>query len=799
MNERVSKLRNHSVETRPYISAERAELVTAFYRDNESKKLPLPLMRAYTFKYIMENKTVCINDGELIVGERGGAPKATPTYPEQCCHSLEDLAILNRRKKTPFVVSDEVVRVYKERIIPFWAGKSIREKVFAAMSPAWLSAFKAGVFTEFMEQRSPGHAVLDDKIYNRGMLDFKKDIAKSIEKIDFKKDAKAEQKKQELEAMAICADAIIAFANQYADKAKELAGKETNPVRRAELERIAEICRHVPANPPRNFYEALQSYWFIHQGVVTEMNLWDSFNPGRLDQHLYPFYKKEIEAGTLTVEGAKELLGCFWVKFNNHPAPPKVGVTEEQSSTYVDFPLINTGGVKTADGSDAVNEMSYLILDVVEDMRLPQPGSCIQLSKKNPDRFLYRACEVIRTGFGQPSVFNTDTIIQEMLRAGKDLFDARRGGPIGCVETVAFGRERSTLTGYFNLAKMLEMVCFNGVDPLTGEQIGPKTGDVQKFGSFEQFLEAYRRQLNYFMDLKIEGNNKIEQLYAKLMPAPFLSILIDDCIENGLDYHEGGARYNTTYVQGVGIATVADSLAAVKLHVFEKKDISWGELLDAMRKNFEGYEALRQMLVNQTPNYGNDDDYADGLAQQVFDIYFDSLDGRPNTIGGIYHLNLLPTTSHIYFGSVLGALPDGRRALTPISEGISPSQGVDVNGPTAVLKSASKIDHVRTGGTLLNMKFNPQALAGENLNFLSQLIRSYFRLDGHHIQFNVIDGKVLRAAQKNPEQYRDLLVRVAGYSDYFVDLARDLQDEIISRNEQAIGGFACGEPAADGG
>jgi trans-4-hydroxy-L-proline dehydratase len=786
MNERVAKLRKVSVETRPYISTERAELVTAFYRDNKNKNLPTPLARAFVFKYLLANKTVCINDGELIVGERGPAPKATPTYPEQCCHSLEDLAILNRRKKTPFAVTDEVKQIYEKKIIPFWAGSSMRDKVFASMSEQWHKAFRAGVFTEFMEQRSPGHAVLDDKIYTRGMLDFKKDIQKSLEKIDFKKDPAAEQKKNELEAMAICADAIIQFAQRYSKKASVLAAKETDAVRRVELERIAEICKHVPANPPRNFYEALQCYWFIHLGVISEMNLWDSFNPGRVDQNLYPFYKSEIENGTLTPEGAKELLGCLWVKFNNHPAPPKVGITEEQSSTYVDFPLINTGGVKPEDGSDAVNDLSYLLLDVIEDMRLPQPGSCIQLSKKNPDRFLHRACQVIRTGFGQPSVFNTDIIIQEMLRSGKSLKDARRGGPIGCVETVAFGREKSTLTGYFNLPKIIELVCNNGFDPITGEQIGPKTGDVRKFTCFEQFVDAYRKQLNCFMDMKIEGNNTIEQFYANLLPAPFLSILIDDCIAGGLDYHRGGARYNTAYVQGVGIGTTADSLAAIKLHIYEKKDITWKELLEAMKNNFDGAEPLRQILVNRTPNYGNDDDYADLLAQEVFNIYFDSLDGRPNTIGGHYHINLLPTTSHIYFGSVLGAMPNGRRAQIPISEGISPSQGVDTKGPTAVLKSASKIDHARTGGTLLNMKFSPASLAGENLNYLVGLIRSYFKLDGHHIQFNVIDAKILREAQKNPEQYRDLIVRVAGYSDYFIDLAKDLQDEIISRTEQSI-------------
>ncbi len=785
MNERIKRLRTKSVETKPYLSTERAVLVTEFYSRVLPVNTPPPLTRALAFKYLMENKTICINDDELIAGERGPAPKATPTYPEQCCHSLEDLRILNIRKKTPFVVSDEVVETYKNKIIPFWAGRSMRDKVFAAMNEQWHKAFKAGLFTEFMEQRSPGHSICDDKIYRKGILDFKNDIIKSRDSLDFAHDPEAEKKKEELAAMEISADAIMTFAKRYAQKAKELAAKEKNEARKAELEKIAEICTNVPANAPRTFYEAIQYYWFIHLSVITEMNLWDSFNPGRLDQNLFPFYKNDIANGTLTREGAKELLECLWVKFNNHPAPPKVGVTEEQSSTYVDFPLINTGGLK-ADGADAVNELSFLILDVVEEMRMPQPGSCIQLSKKNPDRFLHRACEVIRTGFGQPSVFNTDIIIQEMLRSGKSLTDARAGGPAGCVETVAFGKESSILTGYLNWTKILELALNNGIDPQSGEQVGLKTGDARNFTSFEQLMDAYKKQLNYFVDLKVEGNNIIERMYCSLMPTPVMSILIDDCIARGIDYHNGGARYNTTYIQGVGLATVADSMAAIKMQIFEKKQITMAQLLDALKANFEGFEPLRQMLINHTPTYGNDDDYVDSIAQQVFNAYFDALDGRPNTKGGKYHMNLLPTTSHIYFGSVTGATPNGRKALVPVSEGISPSQGFDRSGPTAILKSAGKLDHVKTGGTLLNMKFSPSTLAGENLNHLSHLIRSYFKLDGHHIQFNVIDAKTMRDAQKNPENHRNLIVRVAGYSDYFIDLGRDLQDEIISRTEQSF-------------
>jgi formate C-acetyltransferase len=785
MNERVAKLRKQSVQTKPYISTERAELITEFYQSDIPAGQSAVVCRALAFKHLMENKTICINDGELIVGERGPAPKATPTYPELCCHSLQDLRIINSREKTSFVVTDEVRKVYQEKIIPFWSGKTMRERIFALMDKQWHRAFEAGVFTEFMEQRAPGHAVLGDKIYRKGMSDFKHEIAENRQKLDYLNDPHAYEKDQQYQAMEICADALITFAKRHADKALELAQNQTDPVRQQELQRIAQVCSWVPANAPRDFWEALQYYWFVHLGVITELNTWDSFNPGRLDQHLDRFYKKGLADGTLTVEQAKELLQCFWIKFNNQPAPPKVGVTEEQSGTYTDFALINVGGLIPAEGSDAVNDLSYLILDVVEAMRLTQPSSCIQISNKNPDRFLRRACRVIRTGFGQPSVFNTDVIIKEMLQDGKAIVDARGGGPSGCVEVSAFGKESCILTGYVNWPKILELACNNGIDPKSGEQLGPQSGDARKFHSYQEFLDAYRQQLKYFIDLKIKGNNIIERLFAGFLPAPFMSILIDDCIARGLDYNNGGPRYNTTYIQGVGIGTVTDSLTAVKYHVFDKQDITMDKLLTALAADFQGHEQLRHELCSHTPKYGNDDDYADTIAQEVFDAYYELLNGRPNTKGGRYRVNLLPTTVHIYFGSVTGALPNGRRAGEPVSEGISPSQGCDTKGPTAVIKSAARIDHARTGGTLLNMKFNPQVLAGDDgIEKLAHLIRSYFKLDGHHMQFNVIDAKTLRQAQQQPQQYRDLIVRVAGYSDYFVDVGRDLQNEIIARTEQ---------------
>ena len=785
MRERIRKLRKQSVTAKPYISTERAVLMTEFYESQMTNRLSIPVKRALAFKHLLENKKICINEGELIVGERGSAPKETPTYPEICCHTLKDLEVLNSRKKIPYAVDEATKKVYKVKIIPFWKGKSIRDVIFSKMSEKWKMAYGAGVFTEFLEQRAPGHTVLDDKIYRKGLVDFKKDIIISMQNLDSLKDADACKKKEELKAMEIVADALICFAERHADLARKLAKKESSVKRRKKLKKIAEVCTRVPANAPRDFWEALQHYWFIHLGVIIELNPWDAFNPGRLDQHLYPFYEKGLADGTLTKEDARELLQAFWIKFNNQPAPPKVGVTAEESCTYTDFALINTGGVK-ADGSDAVNELSYLMLDVVEEMRLTQPSSMVQISKKTPDRFLKRAVEIIRTGFGQPSVFNTDEIIQELLRQGKRVEDARNGGASGCVETGAFGKESYILTGYFNLLKILEITLNKGLDPRTGKKIGLETGDPAGFSSFDELFEAFQKQLDYFIDIKIRGNNIIERLYAEQLPVPFLSLLIDDCIAKGKDYNDGGARYNTNYVQGVGLGTITDSLTAIKYNVFDKKQVTMKELLEILKANFDNYENFRQRLLNKTPKYGNDEDYADQVMKAVFEAYFDAVDGKPNKKGGCYRINLLPTTVHIYFGKVVGATPDGRKAGEPLSEGVSPVQGADRKGPTAVIKSVAKIDHVRTGGTLLNQKFTPQLLADDvGVNKLAQLIRTFFKLDGHHVQFNVVSSDMLRDVQKHPERYRDLIVRVAGYSDYFVDLGVDLQDEIIKRTEHA--------------
>jgi formate C-acetyltransferase len=780
LSERVERLRRESLSGRPSISTERAELLTRFYRANEGR-YSQPVLRARAFLHLCTHKTIHIGEGELIVGERGPVPLATPTYPEINCHTIEDLEILDSRAKTSYSVDADVLAAYADEIIPFWTGRTLRDRAFALLPEEWHRAYEAGIFTEFMEQRAPGHTVADGKIYELGMLDLQARIHEARRDLDPVGDPGAIDRAEQLEAMEIAAEAAVVFARRHAELARELAHATSDPVRRGELERIAANCDRVPARPPRDLWEALQAYWFCHLGVITELNGWDSFNPGHLDQHLFPFYRHEIAAGTLTREWTKELLHCFWVKFNNQPAPSKVGVTAAESGTYTDFANITLGGL-TVDGRDGVNELSYLLLEVIDEMHILQPSNNLQLSHLSPDSFLRAAAGVIAKGYGFPSIFNADAVVEELVRQGKSVEDARQGGTSGCVEAGAFGKEAYILTGYFNLVKILELTLNDGVDPHTGRALGLALG--RSFASFDDLFQAWQAQVRHFVDIKVRGNHVFEKLYAELAPAPFLSLLIDDCIATGRDYNAGGARYNTSYIQGVGIGSLTDSLSAIRHHVFEHHSISLEELREALKADFRGAEPLRLELVRATPRYGNDDDAADELMRRAFDAFFDAVDGRRNRRGGEYHIDMLPTTCHIYFGAVTGATPDGRRAGRPLSEGISPVQGADRLGPTAVLKSAGKMDHLRTGGTLLNLKLTPELLADEaGIDAFVGLVRGYFEMNGHHVQFNVVDGDTLRAAQADPESYRGLIVRVAGYSDYYCDLSRELQDEILKRTE----------------
>lgn len=783
MNERVQKLREKSVTTQPYIDMERAKIMTETYKQFEGV-LSVPELRGQALKDYCEQKSLYIGEGELIVGEKGASPQGAPTFPELCCHSMEDMHVMNDRDLINFSVDEAGFALQEAEIIPYWQNRTIRKKILDHMTPEWKASYEAGIFTEFMEQRGPGHTVCGNRIYSEGFGKRIERIENAIVALDFHHDPEALAKEHELKGMKLACEAIIALGKRYAAYAADLAEQETDEKRKAELQQISENCRVVPEHAPKTFWQAIQMYWFVHICVTGELNNWDAFSPGRLDQHLIPFYRKDTEDGVLDREKALELLECLWVKFNNQPAPPKVGITLKESSTYTDFVNINTGGI-TPDGENGVNEVSYLILDCMDDMRLLQPSSNVQISRKTPKKFLKRACEISRQGWGQPAFYNTEAIVMELVNAGKTIADARLGGTSGCVETGAFGNEAYILNGYFNLPKILEITLHNGFDPVGGKQLGLKTGEVADYHSYEELEKAYFAQVEYFLDIKVRGTNVIEQIYAKNMPVPLLSSITNDCIAKGMDYNAGGARYNTSYIQGVGIGTITDCLSAIKYNVYDEKRFDMKQLMKALADDFEGHDEIYHWVHDASPKYGNDDDYADDIMKKVFSYFRDSVTGRPNTKGGHFRIDMLPTTCHVYFGEVMLASANGRHAHMPVSEGISPEKGADIYGPTSVIKSAAKMDHLTTGGTLLNQKFTPKTVEGDTgLEQMANLIRSYFAMDGHHIQFNVVGRYTLIEAQKHPEENKDLIVRVAGYSDYFRNLSKALQDEIIMRTEQ---------------
>ncbi len=798
MNERIKRLHQQSVDTETTLTIERALIETAFYKEYYGK-MPNCILRARNFYEICKKKNIYIGQDELIVGERGPVPKAVPTFPELTCHTVDDLHTLDTRELQPYHISQEDIDTYEREVIPYWKGRTQRERIFSHVSREWEEAYHAGVFTEFMEQRAGGHTSMDGKMYRRGLLDTKALIAEAISKLDFINDPEATDKQQELQAMDISCDAAILFAERHADEADRQADmleKGQNPdgspyagndaqkeERISELRKIAEVCRWVPAHAPRDLQEAIQMYWFVHLGTVTELNGWDCMNPGHIDQHLYPFYQKGLKDGTLTRDKAKELISCFWIKFNNQPAPPKVGVTALESGTYNDFTNINIGGIDKH-GNNAVNELSYIILEVQEELHELQPGLSIHVAKVNPDEFVMAGARVIRQGHGYPSCFNPDVYTKELMRQGKTEEDANEGGCSGCIEVGAFGKEAYILTGYLNTPKILEITLNNGIDPVTGKKLGLETGDPRSFKTYDELYDAYHKQMLYFVNMKLAVNNYIERMFSLYAPATFLSLFIDDCISKGKDYYSGGARYNTTYIQCTGLGTITDCLSTLKKHVFEDRKFTMDEILSAVANNFEGKEKMRQFIINRTPFFGNDDDYADSIAVKVYDDLVDAIEGHPNTRGGKTQLNMLSTTCHNYFGSVCGASVNGRMAKFAISDGTSPAHGADTNGPTSVIKSLGKLDQTKSGGTLLNVRFVPSLLKREeDLKKLVSLIRTYFNMGGHHIQFNIVDTQTLLDAQKTPEDYKDLLVRVAGYSDYFNDMTEQLQNEIIARTE----------------
>lgn len=780
LSPRVTALLEGFHAARPEVFAERALLVTRAYAETEGQ--PMLLRRARAMAEILGGVTVLIRDGELIVGCKTPAILGSPLYPEVACDWVEqELGTMATRPEAPFEVSEETKEVLRTQVLDYWRGKQVYNRIMEALSDELLRATDEGLFFHYFLNRTIGHITVDyRRVLEKGFLGLKADVEAELARVDYEA-AGCLNKIHLLRAMAICCDAAICFAERYAAEARRLAATERDPVRQAELIRIAEICHRVPAHPARTFHEALQSFYFVHLMLNLETNGY-AIGPGRFDQYLYPYYRADVEANRLTREEAFELLACLWIKLNELTVV-KEGGTAKASTTYNDFQNLNLAG-QTADGRDATNELSYLCLDVTSALRLPQPQISVLISEKTPDRFVLRACEVVSQGFGMPALFNDDEKVQALLDKGKTLEDARLGGINGCVELVVPGKDMMASSGYFNLPKCLELALNDGINPLTGSRLGPATGSPSELAEFEDLMEAFRQQVDSGLRLKMTYDAIARQAYAEFCPVPFTSLLMDDCLTSGRDYHDGGAHYNLPLVCGVGTGTMADSLAAIKQAVYDDGCLSLAELVEALNANFQGHERLRQMLLNRTPKWGNGDDRADSLAHDVVNLFIEEVGKHHNEQGVPYAANMIPTTTHIWFGDLTGATPDGRLARAPLSEGISPVQGMDRNGPTAVVRSMARLDHARCCGTLLNMKFHPSALSGEEgLVKFAQLVRTYFKLGGHHMQFNVLSAETLRAAQERPEEYGDVIVRVAGYSDYFVRLSRDLQDEIISRTE----------------
>jgi len=780
--ERIKRIRENIISSKPRVSSERAVLITESYQ--ETKGEPVVLRRAKALDKILKNMTLIIQEDELIVGNIAEGRRICPVFPEMDVGWLErELDTLETREYDQFVVTQKVKKELRE-IIPYWHEKtSLREKLFASFPEETKKArLKSGVFSITAHEESGlGHVLLDhERIIKYGLRTIIEETEKRIGELNLT-DSKDIEKYYFLKAVKICLEATIAWANRYSQEAQRLAEKETDSNRKAELKKISEVCARVPEKPAHNLHEALQCIWFIHLIPQIETD-GVAITIGRLDQYLYPLYKKTLAEGKMNKEQFQELLDCFWLKFSEMVKLYKL----ESAMITSGFPMgqnIVIGGT-TAEGECAVNELSYMCLEAHRHCRLNQPNFSCRIYQTIPNDFLIRVCENIRMGTGHPELYNEDVAIASLLARGIRLQEARNYAPIGCVENSVIGMWMRANGGYFCLAKVLELAINNGKCQLTGDQVGPQTGYLEDFKEFSDLLKAYQQQTEYFVKHLVIENNLIDRTHAELVPIPFVSSLFKDCISSGQDVTAGGARYNFTCPAGVGVANTADGLAAIKKLVFDEEKISGVELRNALNSNFDGYEELR-LLLNDAPKYGNDIPYVDSLARKAVDIFLDELDKYTNARGGQFVAGMTAITANIAFGKQVGATPDGRKAKEPLAEGISPAAGKDTKGPTAAMKSVTKIDHTRMmKGIIYNQKFNPSFLENrEGLLKFSQMLRGYCDLNGFHVQFNIISADTLKDAQKNPDEYKDLVVRIAGYSAFYTELNKEVQDQIIARTE----------------
>ena len=826
---RIQRLIDHLYENMPVIEANRAVILTESYKATEDE--PIIMRRAKAFYAICEKLPIIIRPDELIVGSNTIAPRGCQVFPEYSFSWLEDeFDTVSTRSADPFYISEDTKKTLHE-VFKYWKGKTTSELATAYMTDDTLLAMKHNIFTpgNYFYNGIGHFTVKYEEVLAIGFEGIKAKAQTALDAIDCT-DPDYQKRSTFLEAVKISCDAAMLYAKRYALLALEEAKECSDPVRQRELLQIAENCARVPAKPAQSFYEACQSFWFVQELLQTESS-GHSISPGRFDQYMYPYFKADLEAGKLTREQAQEYIDCIWVKLNDLNKC-RDAASAEGFAGYSLFQNLIAGG-QNEEGMDVTNDLSFMCIEAAMHVPLPQPSLSVRVWNKTPHSFLIKAAKLTRTGIGLPAYYNDEVIIPSLMSRGVSLQDARTYNIIGCVEPQAHGKTDGWHdAAFFNMCRPLELVFSNGMDG--GEQVGPRTGEISDFATFDDFFNAYKEQMNYFIKLLVNADNSIDVAHAERCPLPFQSCMIDDCIGKGKSLQEGGAIYNFTGPQGFGIANVADSMLAIKQLVYDEKKLTLADFKDALDNNFgHGFSIqkctevteniMRELLekgqsvsvedasricqavyqssidhadrarydeilkmIADVPKYGNDNEEADLLARDVAYTYTKPLENYRNPRGGIYQAGLYPVSANVPLGAQTGATPDGRLANTPVADGVGPMQGRDVQGPTATANSVSMLDHmIASNGTLFNQKFHPSALTGqEGLEKFVALLRTFFENKGMHMQFNVVSVETLLDAQKHPEKYRSLVVRVAGYSAHFTTLSKSLQDDIIKRTMQ---------------
>ena len=789
--ERVKRLKDQILSAVPCIEVDRARLLTESFKETEDQ--PIIIRKAKALEKILNEIPIVIRDEELIVGSLTKNSRSAQVFPEFSNKWLVDeFDKLPKRTSDSFQISEETKEELKE-IFKYWEGKTVSELASSYMSDETIKAMGAKVFTVANYHfNGLGHISVDyKKVLEKGFKGIIDEAEDAMSKFH-SSDPEYIKKRKFLEAVIISCKAAINYAKRYAKLAEELAEETSDIIRKNELLDIAKVCNKVPENPASTFYEACQSFWFVQAIISLESN-GHAISPARFDQYMYPYFKNDIDNGIATKEINKEILQCLWVKFNDL-TKVRDETTTKAFSGYSMFQNLIVGG-QTPEGKDATNELSYMCLDATGSLKLPQPSLSVRIWNKTPEEFFIRVCELTRLGTGLPAFYNDEVIIPMLVNNGLNLEDARDYAIVGCVEPQKPGKTDGWYdAAFFNLAQILKLTIDNG--KMDGKQVGPKTGEFTQFKNIEEFIEAYKKQMEYFVSQMVAADNCVDIAHKERAPLPFLSSMLDDCIAKGKSIQEGGGHYRFSGPLGVGIANVGDSFMAIKKLIFDEEKFTLGQLKEALDTNFgenesdpvkkREFEDIKQMLLHRSPKFGNDIDEVDEFTREGAFIYCKEVSKHFNQRGGKFIPGLYPVSNNVHLGSLVGATPDGREAYKPIADGVSPTRGADVKGPTAAANSVAKLEHYAApSGTLFNQKFSPNSLKGDNgLKNLASLIRSYFDEKGMHIQFNVVDKNILIDAQKHPEKYRDLIVRVAGYSAQFVCLDKGIQDDIIKRTEQ---------------